>query len=115
LSGLEELRKNAKHAVNHSSINQTDVSCSLFNLPPLPEQHEIVRRVEEIFALADQIEARYKKAKEHVDRLTQSILAKTFLGELVPQDPNDEPASELLKRIATAREAAKPQRRLTKR
>ena len=55
--------------------------------------------MEELFALADKIEARYKKAKEHVDKLTQSILAKAFRGELVPQDPNDEPASELLKRI----------------
>ena len=34
-----------------------------------------------------------------MDRLTQSILAKAFRGELVPQNPNDEPASELLKRI----------------
>ena len=68
-------------------------------LPPLPEQHEIVRRVEALFALADQIETRYAKAKTHVDRLTQSILAKAFRGELVPQDPKDEPASVLLERI----------------
>jgi type I restriction enzyme, S subunit len=68
-------------------------------LVSLPEQHEIVRRVEELFALADRIEARYQKAKSQVDKLTQSILAKAFRGELVPQDPNDEPASELLKRI----------------
>jgi type I restriction enzyme, S subunit len=70
-----------------------------FALPPLPEQQEIVRRVEELFALADQIEARYKKAKAHIDKLTQSILAKAFSGELVPQDPNDQPADELLKQI----------------
>ncbi|WP_281415287.1 restriction endonuclease subunit S [Geobacter hydrogenophilus] len=69
------------------------------NLPPLPEQHEIVRRVEALFTLADQLEGRYQKAKAHVDRLTQSILAKAFRGELVPQDPNDEPASVLLERI----------------
>ena len=68
-------------------------------VPPLVEQTEIVRRVEALFALADQIEARYKKAKAHTDRLTQSILAKAFRGELVPQDPNDKPAEELLKQI----------------
>lgn len=68
-------------------------------VPPLSEQQEIVRRVESLFKLADQIEARYQKAKAQVDKLTQSILAKAFRGELVPQDPNDEPASLLLERI----------------
>ena len=72
-------------------------------LPPLPEQQEIVQRVEALFTLADQIEARYMKAKAYVDKLTQSILAKAFRGELVPQDPNDEPASVLLERIRAKR------------
>jgi type I restriction enzyme, S subunit len=45
--------------------------------------------------LADQIEARYAKAKAYIDNLTQSILAKPFRGELVPQEANDEPASLL--------------------
>ena len=86
--------------MNLASINLT-ILLGRFpsSIPPLPEQHEIVRRVEELFALADRIEARYQKAKAQVDKLTQSILAKAFRGELVPQDPNDEPASELLKRI----------------
>ena len=70
-----------------------------FALPPLNEQHEIVRRVEALFTLADQIELRYSRAKAYVEKLTQSILAKAFRGELVPQDPNDEPASMLLERI----------------
>jgi len=46
---------------------------------------------------------RYAKAKQHVDSLKQSILAKAFRGELVPQDPNDEPASALLESIQQAR------------
>ena len=57
-------------------------------IPRLPEQKEIVRRVDDLFALVDEIEARYKKAKAHVDKLTQSILAKAFRGELVPQEPH---------------------------
>lgn len=68
-------------------------------IPPLVEQQEIVRRVEQLFAFADKIEARYIKAKAMLDKLPQSILAKAFRGELVPQDPNDEPASVLLERI----------------
>ena len=71
-------------------------------VPPLPEQQEIVRRVEELFALADRLEARVGKARGQVDKLTQSILAKAFRGELVPQDPNDEPAEKLLARIRSA-------------
>jgi len=77
-------------------------------LPPLPEQHEIVRRVEALFTLADQLEAHYRSAKAHVDRLTQSILAKAFRGELVPQDPADKPASVLLERIRAARAKSTP-------
>ncbi len=74
-----------------------------FPLPSLAEQMEIVRRVEALFALADQIEARFAKAKASVDQITQSILAKAFRGELVPPDPNDEPASVLLERIKAER------------
>ena len=61
--------------------------------------NEIVRRVKSLFSLADKIEARYQKARSYINKLTQSILAKAFRGELVPQDQNDEPASVLLDRI----------------
>jgi type I restriction enzyme S subunit len=49
--------------------------------------------------MADTVEKQYKDAKARTNRLTQSILAKAFRGELVPQDFNDEPASKLLARI----------------
>jgi len=75
-------------------------------LPPVLEQTEIVRRVEQLFAFADQLEAKVATAQARIDRLTQSILAKAFRGELVPQDPNDEPASVLLERIQAQRAAA---------
>ncbi|MEQ8192737.1 MAG: type I restriction endonuclease subunit S, partial [Candidatus Eremiobacterota bacterium] len=72
-------------------------------LPPLSEQHEIVRRVESLFKLAESIEARYEKAKNYIEKLSQSILSKAFRGELVPHDPSDEPASVLLERIRKER------------
>ncbi len=75
------------------------------NLPPLQEQTEIVRRVEELFAYADRIEARYHTARARIDKLTPAILAKAFRGELVPQNPDDEPASVLLERIRASRAA----------
>lgn len=68
-------------------------------LPPIPEQTEIVRRVEALFALADRIEARLESAQRLVERLTPATLSKAFRGDLVPQDPNDEPASKLLERV----------------
>lgn len=52
-------------------------------IPTLKEQEEIVRRVNELFAFADKVEARYVKAKAQLDKLPQSILAKAFGGELV--------------------------------
>lgn len=80
-------------------------------VPPSAEQTEIVRRVEQLFAFADQLEAKVNDAKARIDRLTQSILAKAFRGELVPQEPNDEPASVLLERIQARRASAPKARR----
>ncbi len=58
-----------------------------------------VRRVEGLFALADQLEAWLATARGQVEKLTPSLLARAFAGQLVPQDPTDEPAEKLLKRI----------------
>jgi type I restriction enzyme S subunit len=86
-----------------------------FPLPSLDEQHEIVRRAQQLFSLADQLEAKLTAARQVVERLTPALLAKGFRGELVPQDPSDEPASVLLERIRAARQAeaaaGKPPRR----
>ena len=71
-------------------------------LPSPQEQAEIVRRVGTLFAFADRLEARLKAAQTATERLTPALLAKAFRGELVPQDPNDEPASELLRRLQAA-------------
>ena len=78
-------------------------------LPCIQEQQEIIRRVEKLFAFADRFEARYRQARAEVDRLTPALLAKAFRGELVPQDPNDEPASALLERLRAERATAAPQ------
>ena len=71
-------------------------------LPHFDEQTEIVRRVETLFAFADRLEARLAQAQTAATRLTPALLAKAFRGELVPQDPNDEPAAELLRRLASS-------------
>ena len=92
-------------AGNMPKINQQTVMSAPVLLAPLSEQTEIVRRVEQLLVFADQLEARVKAAQARIDGLTQSILAKAFRGELVPQDPNDEPASVLLERIKAQRAA----------
>ncbi|SEP60107.1 MULTISPECIES: restriction endonuclease subunit S [Pseudomonas] len=97
-----ELQGSDQPYINTSSLKDFEIS-----LPSLEEQTEIVRRVEQLFTFADQLEAKVKTAQARVDQLTQSILAKAFRGELVPQDPNDEPASVLLERIKAQR-AAEP-------
>jgi type I restriction enzyme S subunit len=73
-------------------------------LPSLAEQHEIVHQVNKLFSLADKLDLHYQKAKSRTDKLSQSVLAKAFRGELVPQDPNDEPAEKLLARIREEKE-----------
>lgn len=84
-------------------------------VPSLLEQQEIIRYAQGLFTLADQLEAKLTAARKVVDRLTPALLAKAFRGELVPQDPSDEPASVLLDRIRAARQveagAGKPARR----
>lgn len=110
----ERVTEKAKSSAGQNGVSGKDIKAQKLFLPPFPEQQEIVRRVEALFAVADQIETRYQKAKAHVDRLTQSILAKAFRGELVPQNENDEPASVLLERIQAElakAEAKKPHRK----
>lgn len=75
-------------------------------IPSVKEQTEIVRFVDQYFAFADAIEKQVKNAQQRVDKLTQSVLAKAFRGELVPQNPDDEPAEQLLERIAKAKQEA---------
>jgi type I restriction enzyme, S subunit len=80
-------------------------------VPPIAEQHEIVRRVEALLARADSIERRLAIATRRVETLTQAILAQAFRGELVPTEAelarregrDYEPASVLLERIRAER------------
>ena len=83
--------------------NTTLLESIALPLPPLPEQEEIVRRVEALFAVADRLEARFETARAQVDRLAPALLAKAFRGELVPQDPRDPPASALLAQLPEAK------------
>jgi restriction endonuclease S subunit len=103
-----DVMQQSKVDVARANISLKDVSDFPIPFPPKQEQEEIVRRVEGLFNIAKKIEERHEKAKSHVEKLTQSILSKAFRGDLVPQDPNDEPALELLKRIKEERAKTDP-------
>jgi type I restriction enzyme, S subunit len=98
--------------IDMPGLNLADVRRVPVTIPSLKEQDEIIRRVQSTFAYAENLEARYAAARAQVERLTPALLAKAFRGELVPQDPADEPAPVLLERIHAARAAAsvKPRR-----
>ena len=68
-------------------------------LPPLAEQHRIVAEIEKLFELIDQIEQGKADLQTIIKQTKSKILDLAIHGKLVPQDPNDEPAIELLKRI----------------
>jgi len=85
----------------------------VFNIPLLQEQQKILSRVENLFVKADIMEKKYQVLKAQIDNLPQAILSKAFKGELVPQDPIDESASELLERIKEIQSLSKKISKLT--
>jgi len=113
--GLEYFLRSGKQTTNLASINKTMLSNLPISLPSPEEQTEIVNRVEQLFAYADQIEQRVKDAQARVNHLTQAILAKAFRGELTAdwraQNPDlisgENSAEALLKRIKAERESGK--------
>ena len=103
-TGRRRLTKNAKWAVNQASINQEDVKRTAVPLPSLDEQDAIVESVEDHISIIDHLESDLEAKLTSSQALRQSILRHAFAGKLVSQDPRDEPAGELLMRIAAERE-----------
>lgn len=110
-TNIRRVSQETKGSAGQVNISLSQCRDFVFPVPPTQIQDEIVRRVEQLFAYADQLEAKVAAAQQRIDALTQSLLAKAFRGELVPQDPSDEPASVLLDRIRAQRAATpKPKR-----
>jgi type I restriction enzyme S subunit len=115
------------HAVIQSTgsdlphISSNDILTTPLPLPTPAEQREIVRCIEVALAWIGRLGSEAAKAHKPIDRLDQAILAKAFQGQLVPQDPQDAPASALLERIhsqlalvaAPAKNSLKGKRRST--
>ncbi|EBZ0012623.1 hypothetical protein D5X65_03325 [Salmonella enterica subsp. enterica serovar Suberu] len=100
--------------VARKTLNLKDLKEAFVPLPSIEEQHEIVRRVEQLFAYADTIEKQVNSALTRVNNLTQSILAKAFRGELTAQWRAENPdlisgensAAALLEKIKAERAAS---------
>jgi type I restriction enzyme S subunit len=90
--------------VSQSNINAQKLAKFEVPLCSLQEQQEIVRQIRSLSKAVSQIEQQYQWVESYLNQLDRSILAKAFRGELVEQDPNDEPASVLLERIRAERE-----------
>lgn len=94
--------------VQQCNINAEKISSFILPLPPLAEQHRIVAKIEELLPKVE----KYGKAQDELnklneelpERLKKSILQEAIEGRLVPQDPNDEPASVLLDKIRKEKE-----------
>ena len=84
-------------------------------LPPLAEQEEIVSEIERRLSLLREVEAEVEANLKRAARLRQAILKRAFEGKLAPQDPTDEPASELLARIRAERKRSGSAKRRNKR
>ncbi|MFP2871848.1 restriction endonuclease subunit S [Acetobacter tropicalis] len=101
----------AKSTSGVNNINSEQLKNLQIKIPSLSKQRIIVSRVIKAFSHADRLETEAERVLALLDRLESSLLAKAFRGELVPQDPDDEPASVLLDRIQAERAAApKPKR-----
>lgn len=98
LTQTEKFRNIDKGAAQ-PNLNTDIIKNWKITLPPLSEQEEIVKKVESLLAKADAIEQKYFALKQEIDALPQSILAKAFRGELVPQLPTDGSAKDLLEEI----------------
>jgi len=97
--GLNELRKNAKQAVNQASINQQDIKNVIINLPTLPEQHEIVRLIDDLLARERKAQQATEQALASIDLMKKSILARAFRGELGMNKASEASALELLRQV----------------
>ena len=105
-SNYEETRRLSSGGVQ-PNLNLGLIKQIAVPLPPLAEQLRIVAEVERRLSVIQQSEVAVETSLARAERLRQSILKQAFSGLLVPQDPNDEPASVLLERVKAEREAAK--------
>lgn len=95
-----ELCRRASKGITHRKYLDEDFFLNYeINLPDIEEQKKIVASIDNIKDIICSLENNISHQLTHIENLTQAILQEAVQGKLVPQDPNDEPATKLLKRI----------------
>ncbi len=102
--GQDYFEKSGKQTTNLASINKTVLSMFPIPMPSLKEQKKIIDEIDRAMSTISYFEKVINNELSNSEALRQSILKKAFSGQLVPQDPNDEPPSELLTHIRKERE-----------
>jgi len=100
--GKDWFERHGRRTTNLASLNLTTLKSFPVPALPLEEQRRIVAEVEERLSVIDAMRASIEQAERRSGVLRRSILERAFRGELVPQDPSDEPASVLLERIRSS-------------
>jgi len=100
--GRTWFEQHGRQTTNLASLNLTTLKSFPVPLPPLEEQRRIVAEVEERLSKIDAMRTSISNAQRRSAALGPAILERAFRGELVPQDPADEPAEALLARIRTS-------------
>lgn len=100
---LSEVQKRIHGGVGLVHITKGKLLTIPFTLPPLKEQLRVIQKIESCFQKIDETEKALNEVEVLLTKYRESLLAKAFRGELIPQDPKDEPASKLLEKIRTKR------------
>ena len=102
--GRAWVKRVANQTVGQANVNGAKLAAFSFPLPSLPEQEAITEVVEDQFSVIDHLEADLGAKLKSSLGLQRAVLRHAFSGQLVAQNPKDDPASELLKRIVAERE-----------
>ena len=102
LDGSRQFANNAQRVVGMASISQPQLGSFPISPPPINEQKRLGAKIETLFSELDAGEESLRRARRQLGVHRQSLLKQAFTGQLVPQDPNDEPAASLVQRLHRA-------------